>query len=367
MKLTRLSVLSPLSLRFLPILITVLVISGLSACTQTPPDKKKSGKGKTAHLVEAVTVQRANLAIEKTRNGTLRALREVKIFNQEEGRIVALPFYPGDVVKQGEVIVRLDDKLLRSQLARASATRHKAERDRKRIQDLYKKKLVSDEELSRADTDLEVAQADEDVLKTRLGYTTIKAPMNGVITTRLSEPGNIAERYSQLLTLSDPTSLVTDVSVSELLISKLKLNEKVQVSIDALGDKTYAGRISRIYPNLDPATRRGTVEVELKPVPTGASPGQLCRVKLSLNAGQRLSIPFKALRRDQQGDYVFTVGKNLKVKHTTIVTGLRAGEAVEVLDGLKQGQQVVTKGFLDLADGKKVTVVDRSPAASNAN
>lgn len=347
--------------------IAILSLLGMSACTETPSGNKKAGKAKPVHLVETVTVQRTKLDIEKTRNGTLRALREVKIYNQEEGQIVALPYYPGDVVKQGDVIVRLDDKLLRSQLARASATRHKAERDLRRIQDLYKKKLVSDEELSSTETELEVAKADEDVLTTRLSYTTIKSPMNGIVTARLSEPGNIAERYSQLLTLSDPTSLVTDVTVSELLITKLALNQKVQVSIDALGGKIYQGHISRIYPNLDPVTRRGTIEVELKPVPKGASPGQLCRVKLRLRTDERLTIPFNALRRDQQGEYVYSVTDKMQARRNAVVSGIRVGEQVEILEGLQQDQLVVTKGFLDLSDGKKVTIVGAARTAAQAN
>jgi len=76
-----------------------------------------------------------------------------------------------------------------------------------------------------------------------------------------------------------------------------------EVSVDALGDRVFNGHVSRIFPNLDPATRRGTIEVELKPVPKGARPGQLCRIKLKTNAVPRLVIPFKALRRDQNGEW----------------------------------------------------------------
>ncbi|WP_455219484.1 efflux RND transporter periplasmic adaptor subunit, partial [Kaarinaea lacus] len=219
------------------------------------------------------------------------------------------------------------------------------------------KKLVSDEELSRIETALQVAKADEEILATRLSYTVIKSPITGIVSARHTEPGNIAERYTHLLTISDPTSLVTEVTLSELLISKLSVNDGVDVSIDALGDQTFKGRISRIHPNLDPVTRRGTVEVELKPVPQGARPGQLCRIRLHTQAAERLVIPFNALRRDQKGEYVFAIDEQGKVKRKPVVGGLRIGEQLEILKGLDEGQQVVTKGFLDLADGKKVKVV----------
>ncbi|MGD8568411.1 MAG: efflux RND transporter periplasmic adaptor subunit [Gammaproteobacteria bacterium] len=327
----------------------------MAGCSQESVGK--SNKKPKAHLVEAVRVNLSPVAVQRVRTGTLRARREVKIHNQEDGEVIKLPYFEGDRVKKGDMVVRLDDKLLRAQLTRAQATRHQAQQDLNRVRDLFKKKLVSDEQLNRAETALEVAQADEKVLQTRLSYTTIKSPLDGIVSERLSEPGNIAERYTHLLTISDPTSLVTEVTVSELLISKLAVDQLAQVTVDALGDKTFHGRISRIFPNLDPVTRRGTVEVELRPVPKGARPGQLCRVTLTTQAAQRLVIPFSALRRDQSGAYVFTVDDNNVVHRSPVVGGLRIDEQVEILKGLDQGQRVVTKGFLDLAVGKQVKVV----------
>lgn len=346
------------SSRFYWVLITVLVVT-LGACGQEKVEKKAKKGGKD-HLVESVSVSLSTEGVEQVRTGTLRARREVRIYNQEDGRIIKLPFYEGDMVSKGKVVARLDDKLLLAQLSRAEATLKQARQDLERTRNLFRKKLVSDEELNRAQTALDVAKADQEVLATRVSYTTIKAPISGVVSARLSEPGNIAERHTHLMTISDPTSLITEVTLSELLISKLAVNHPVEVTIDALGREVFEGRVIRIFPNLDPVTRRGTIEVELKPVPEGARPGQLCRVKLQTSAASRLVIPFSALRRDQNGEYVFVIDEKNKVKRTEILSGLRIGEQVEVLDGLMQGQKVVVKGFLDLMDGKKVKIVSHS-------
>ncbi|MCK5361026.1 MAG: efflux RND transporter periplasmic adaptor subunit, partial [Gammaproteobacteria bacterium] len=238
------------------------------------------------------------------------------------------------------------------------ATQRKAKLDLKRIRDLYKKKLSSDEALNRSETDLTIATADEQMLAIRLGYTVIKTPISGVVSQRLSEPGNIAERYTHLLTISDHSALVTEVNVSELLVSHLKLEDSVTVTIDALGKDVFIGEISRVHPNLDPLTRRGTVEVTLHPVPDGARPGQLCRVKFSTRAAERLMIPFRALRQDAAGEYAFLLDGKI-VKRTDILTGLRIGEQVEVLQGLTAGQRIVTKGFLDLVDNKPVKDISK--------
>lgn len=346
-------------------LFVILLLVFVTSCTQQAAEKP--AKKKKTHLVEAVEVKQSALSVEQVRTGTLRARREVEIHNQEDGEIIQLPFYEGDRVKKGDMLVRLDDKLLRAQLARALATRLQAEQDVKRTRNLYKKKLVSEEELSRIETALQVAKADEEILATRLSYTVIEAPIDGTVSARHTEPGNIAERYTHLLTISDPTSLVTEVTLSELLITKLSVNDPVDVSIDALGDQTFKGRISRIHPNLDPVTRRGTVEVELKPVPQGARPGQLCRIRFSTQAAERLVIPFNALRRDQKGEYVFAIDDEGKAKRTPVVGGLRIAEQLEILKGLDEGQQVVTKGFLDLVDGKKVKIVSLNKKKKSQN
>ena len=325
------------------------------------PQSEPAGKAEqTVHLVETAPVISDSLSVVRTRTGTLRALREVEIHTQEEGRITALPVYEGDRVAAGDMVVKLDDALIKAQLERAVATRKQAEQNLNRLKELRGKKLVSEDEYTRSQTQLEVSEADERLLKTRLGYTTINSPLNGVVSERLSEPGNVAERYQHLLTISDPSSLVTELPVSELILPDLAVGDVARVRIDALGDRIYEGRIIRIYPTLDPLTRRGTIEVEITPVPAGAAPGQLCRVELSTRAALRRVIPFSALRRDERSEYVYVVDDEGRVLRVDVTSGLRLGEKVEIRQGLVDGQQVVTRGFLNLIPGMPVKRVERA-------
>lgn len=341
---------------FLFLLAAATVLSG---CGQ--PQDPAGGKRDTAHLVETAAVISDSLSVVRTRAGSLRARREVRIHAQEEGRITSLPFYEGDMVKTGDVVVQLDDTLLRVQLARAAATRKQAAEDVKRLGELRSSKLISENEYTRAVTALEVAEADEQLLQTRLGYTTIRAPFDGVVTARLSDPGNILERHQHVLTIADPSSLVTELPVSELILPGLEVGDVAQVRIDALGDRTFEGRIMRIYPNLDPLTRRGTIEVEIDPVPKGAAPGQLCRVELNTHAARRQVIPYAALRRDASSEYVFVLDADSRAQRVDVESGLRLADKVEIRQGLRDGQQVITRGFLGLSPGKPVKPV--RPAA----
>jgi len=335
---------------------------GIIACSDDSQGKNKT-KDKL-HYVEAFVVKRQDLAVNNDRSGSLRARREVKIINQEEGRITELPFFEGDRVKKGQVVARLDDELLVAQLARVQATLRKSEQDAKRARGLVQRKLSTEEELARMETELEIATADERLLKTRIGYSRISSPIDGVVIQRLSEPGNFAERFTHLLTIADPASLVTEVSVSGMILANLKIGEQANVRIDALGDSAFAGRIIRIHPSLDPVTRQGIVEVELKPVPSGALPGQLCLVTFSTEISQRLSIPFRALRRDNESEYVYIINDQDEVARRNIRGGQRIGEQVEIIDGLNENERVVSKGFLGLQAGTKVKVVSGNEQAS---
>ena len=340
------------------ILLFIAIFSLINtACTEQKAPGKKEVK---PHLVEIISAKRQNLSITRERSGTLKALREIDIYNQGEGQITSLPFYEGDTVKKGDIIAKLDDRLLRTQLERTQALRRKAEQDLLRLKSLAAKGLSPKTEITSAETELAVAKADEHSLLTRLDYTIIRAPISGVVSQRLSEQGNIAERYTHLLTLSDQNSLVTEVAVSELLINKLHIGDKTDITIDALDnlDSPLQGTITRIYPNLDPFTRTGTIEITLTPVPKGARPGQLARVTLHTEQEARLLIPFTALRHSVDGDYVFTIDSEQKASITPVATGLNLNEQVEIISGLTEGASIVVRGYTNLSANKKVTVVN---------
>lgn len=346
-----------------PSAIALLGLAVLALLAASCSDSGKSGKPGKAHLVEIAPAKRAPLEYTTDRAGSLRALREVKLFNQEEGRITAVLAHEGDSVKKGQVLVRLDGRLLKAELDKAKAARMQAEYDYKRLQPLESKQLVSENAVALARTKFEMARADEDVLRTRLSYMTIKAPFDGKVAARKVEAGDIAPKHTHLMTVVDPSKLVSDVPVSELLIPHLHVGDRADVRIDALGDERNSGKILRIYPTIDPATRLGQIEVVLNPVPQGAKAGQFCRVTLYSTDSNPLVVPFSALRRDEQGEYVLVPDEKDQVRRVPVVSGLRFADRVEIRAGLDSGQYVVTKGFLGLNVGDKVKAVN-GPAAT---
>lgn len=330
------------------------LLAGCGAETNSKP----AARAARVHLVELAAATPGRLAYTADRAGSLRAVREVRIVNQEEGRLTDVRVREGDRVAAGDVVVRYDDRILRAELDKASATLNQSELDHERSRQLKEKGFVSDDAVQRAATAREIARAQVRLLRARVQHMTIAAPFAGVVARRLVEPGNVTSQHTHLLTVIDPSQLVTDVNVSELVMPYLEVGDPAEVRIDALGEKLHPGKIVRVHPSIDPATRTGRIEVVLNPVPRGARPGQFCRVVLSTGASEQLVVPLAALQRDVRGDFVYVYqAADGTVQRTGVASGLRLADRVEIRDGLTSGAQVVVKGFLGLAAGQRVKPV----------
>ena len=346
------------------LLLCTSLLLWLTACSQQPANQTNPAKrSPRAHLVEVVRIHPEFVTTAHERTGSLRARRTVRIHNQEEGRIMEVPFYQGDRVKNGEVLIRLQDDLLRAELDKVRATSRQARIDLKRISGLVDKRAASQDELARSRTALDVARAEQKLLETRLAHTRIQAPFDGVVSERRVEPGDVVARHSHLLTLIDPHSLLIEIHVSELLLPHLGLNDPVGVRIDALGRKVFSGHIARIYPNLDPVSRQGVVEVALDPIPDGALAGQFSRVTLETARVERVLVPFAAVKRDRDGGFVYRLDQQNQAHRVAVRTGIRIGDRIEILEGLETGDLIVSRGFLGLFEGKQVEPVNDDVSA----
>lgn len=381
------------------LLLLLLAVVFLASCAESGKSSKK--RPARAHWVTGFTIKPQPIVLTTTRTGTIGVKRTVKLFSQEEGEITKLSVDKGDRVEKNALLVKIEDALIVALLAKASATREQARQNMVRNQRLSRRQLVSADQLIKAQTSFKIASADEKLLKIRVKNTKISAPFSGIITERVADKGDVVAKHRHILTLIDPATYVIKVQISELLIPHYKINDKVDIQIDALGSKRFEGRIIRIHPTIDSATRQGTLEIKMQTNPMGVKTGQLCRVTLTSAPRTGLSIPFNSLRRDKDGEFVFLVVKakprkkkhskgpspdpvksglsaensdskrpkapsnkprkpiiRLTVKRQSVRSGLRHGTLVEIPEGLVTGMTVVNRGFLGLRPGKPVTVVD---------
>lgn len=318
----------------------------------------KPARPTTEHLVTAITTERTSVSVPHERPGSLRLRRLVRLHSQEEGRITELRVFEGDAVEQGQTLVRLEDDLLRAELDAARATAAQERLDLKRLEGLAGRGGASEDEIAQARTAVAVAEAQARVLETRLAFTEISAPFDGLVTARLAEPGDFVTKNTHLLSIADPASLIAEVLVSELVLPQLSVGNAVQIRIDALGGLNVTGRILRIHPTLSEVGRQAKVEIAFDLIPAGARDGQFIRARFKSKGIPRLMIPFRALRQDRDGPFVWVIDEADKAQRQAVETGVRVTDEVEIVAGLEPGTQVITRGFLGLAADKEVRAVE---------
>jgi len=345
------------------LLVAVLLLSACGSEQPATPVERE----KVLPLVEVAVVATGENAVRFERNGELKVRHAVKIVNQQQGVVAEVRVDEGDHVKRGELLVALDDPVMKAELDRARIRLKQAEADLARLRKLGGKRLVAGQTLSDARGKRDLARADAALLQVKVDHLKVLAPFDGVVSERLIQPGDVAERYTHLLTLIDPSSLITEFTVPESVRMRLNPGDPVSIRVDSAGSESFTGKISRLSPGIDPRTRLSRVEVELAPVPASALPGQFARVTLGQDIPVGLTIPVAALRRDREGEFVYVVDSHDIVRRQAVGVGLRLHDRVEILTGLNKGDRVVVAGFLGLKPGKKVRVRASAAAAAEAN
>jgi RND family efflux transporter MFP subunit len=358
---------APVMKRRLPLvtsfLITSIVLTGCDMMDDSSQMKAIS-KSTQLHRVQVVTVNDQPVELSQTIAGTLEAVTQIRLYNEEAGRINTLPYHEGDRVKKGTLLVQMDNALIKTDLEKAHASRQQAKLDLDRLKKLLPKKVSTEEEVARAQTDLDLAIADEKRQKIRVERSAITAPINGVITERNFETGDFVPAQSNITTIIDPTALRLKASVAERWITLLKPGQAVSLTIDALGDQVFQARIDRIHPTIDERTHKGIVEIVLNPVPKGARVGQFARATLDVTTSRHLTLPVHTIHYNPHGAYVFKIVKNDKgeqvARQVFFEKGQQFADVSEVISGLSAGDRIVSRGAISLRDGKKVEVIDNA-------
>jgi len=332
----------------------------LSSCDTGDTSFNSSKAQKTLHRVEIIKVENKPVFLKQIVSGTLEAVTKIRLYNEESGRITKLPFYEGDFVKKGTLLVQLDNELLKTDVAKATASKEQAKVDLSRVKKLLPKKISTEEEVAKARTILDLAIAEEKRQLTRLQRTSIKAPIDGLITKRFYEPGDLLAQQSHIHSIIDPSALRLKASLAERWIPLVKTNQAIALRIDALGDKPFNAKVVRIHPTIKASTHKGIIEILLNPVPAGAKIGQFARAEIELKATERLIIPVHTIHYEPEGTYVFRVidndeGKTVAEK-VFFEQGQQFGSVTEVLSKLNPGDKIVSRGYLGLRNGKKVAI-----------
>jgi membrane fusion protein (multidrug efflux system) len=331
-----------------------------------PPGTFSGDTGGTAAVpVGAAPVERRDISSYIETNGVLEAENEVDLIARMNGPIVELSTEEGMTVRRGQLLARIDDRDVRSDLEIARVALAEAKLDFERAERLSESQLISPEEYEQAANAFETAEARYEGTRILLGYTEITAPFNGLIVNRYIDFAQQVSPGTPLFRISDFVPLLCPIQVPERELPRLAVGQSAYLTVEAWSGERFAARVLRISPVVDATT--GTVKVTLDVTPDERlRPGMFARVFLETERrSASLVIPKAALSLESLGDTVYVVGDGV-AQRRDVTLGFREGDFVEVTAGLAEAEHVVVVGQDGLSDGTPIRVLGEETGGSPA-
>lgn len=327
--------------------------------------------------------------------GTVRARTATAISSKVMGYVREVRVQAGDRVREGQLLISVDARDLEAQYRRAEAGRQEAASAQpevesavaaakaqlelaqatfRRIEDLFRKKSVSNQEFDEAGARLKAAQAGYQIAVAKSAqlvarqsqaeqerqaagilrdYAQITAPFSGIVTARTVEPGVLATPGTTLLTIEREGAYRLEAAVEESRLASVRVGQSVAVSLDAL-DRSLTARVSEIVPAVDATSRAYLVKIDLPASPQLRS-GMFGRALFPVATRQVLALPQAAVQERGQLQSVLVAEEGI-ARTRLVTTGARANGQVEVLSGLSAGEKVIFPAPPGLGDGARVEV-----------
>ncbi|HZM93885.1 MAG TPA: efflux RND transporter periplasmic adaptor subunit [Vicinamibacterales bacterium] len=353
----------------------------------------RGGGGRGPLTVELAKVYRAPLAEEITVVGNLIGDATVSVVPRAAGRLQELAVRLGDRVNRGQRLAKIEDYEIVEQVKQAEAAQEVslatirqreadlqlAETNVERSRSLFERQLLPKQtlddnearyqaalaqlDLARAQTTQSKARLDE--LRINLANTVITSPVNGFVAKRNVDPGAFVSQQTPVADVVDITRVRLVANVVEKDLKELESGNAARVEVDAFPGETFTGRIARVSPVLDPATRTAPIEIEI-PNPTyRLKPGMYARVGITTQTKKEaLVLPSSAVVDLGGRRGVFQLQNDTAV-FRTVQVGTEQGAVVEILGGLTDGDEVISTGAGALRDGDRVALAGRASGGTD--
>ena len=337
----------------------LMFIAALAACGAGGAEK---GRDRPPPLVKAEPATSMRFADRIEAVGTARANEQVTVSAPVTERITRLNFDDGDFVQRGQVIAILQQAQQGAQLREAQARLREADQQLRRVEALKERGFAT-----RSDYDAQVAaaaaaRAQAQAAGAEIGERVIRAPFSGWVSLRNISVGAIASQGTEIATISDVSTIKLDFTVPETMLRGIRPGLPIEARSDAFPDQTFRGQIHTIDPVIDPATRAVMVRALLPNPERLLRPGMLLTVTIENTPRMALSVPELAVVGEGESQFVYTIDGQGRASRVPVRTGVHAGGRVEIVQGLRRGQRVITEGVVKVSDGMTV----RLAGAQNA-
>ncbi len=378
--------------------ISVIAMVLLAGCGQQDSHRRPPDPAASAITVDAVSLSPTEWPDFYEAPGTVRAKTSAVISSKMIAYVRDVKVRPGDHVRQGQLLVALDGRDLDASYRQAEAALSEArsatvevenavsaskanlelaEVTFRRIQDLFSKRSISNQEFDEVSARLKLARANHEMSQSRRAqlsfriqqaeqglrgagigraYAELRAPFSGTVIEKIVEPGNLATPGAPLLVLAQQGTWQLEASVEESRLPLVRVGETAAVAIDAIHtlDNNIEGRVTEVVPAVDPASRAFFARLDLPPI-TQLRSGLFGRARFVAGRRKVLGIPAGAVTERGQLQTVF-VAEGGWARTRLITVGERSGEQVEVLSGLSAGDAVIFPAPGGLADGASIKV-----------
>jgi membrane fusion protein (multidrug efflux system) len=348
--------------KLIAILITLLALGllGFFAWKKFKPAAKPAATtpartGGAGVPVTGVKLQSIPFTESINANGTLRAEEAVEIQTEVNGKIAAINFTEGQRVKAGDVLVKIDDSSLQANLRRAQARRELAGFREQRLARLVEEGGVSKQDYDEARGEVAVIDADIDFIRADINKTEIRAPFAGVAGIRFVSVGAYVNPAARIATLQGITNLKVDFSVPERYAPRVKPGDPIRFTV-AGSKQTYTGEVYAVEPRIDVSTRSVLLRAICRNADGSLLPGIFARVQYSVQQSEAsLLVPAISILAGLEERHVF-VEREGKARRVKVITGARTNTHVQIVEGLKEGDVVLTSGVQQLRDGAAIRV-----------
>ncbi len=298
--------------------------------------------------------------------GTLRANESIIVSPEIAGRIARIGFDEGQRVKQGSLLVQLEDSVYQAEVQEKAANRALAELAFERADQLVQKRAASIEERDRTLALLQASEGSLALARARLDKTRITAPFAGLVGLRVVSAGDYVAAGDPIVSLSEIDALKVDFRVGEVHLPRVAVGQTIDISVDAFPSRTFEGSVYAIEPQVDVNGRAVVVRARLPNPELELRPGLFCRVSLIVDsAASAILVPEDAIVPQGDRHFVYRIIDGRAV-YTEVTVGKRQDARVEILAGLDNDAVVVTAGQLNLRDGATVRVVEDVAAKTDA-
>ncbi len=309
--------------------------------------------GGQALLVSGFLINPVQMNEMKLSSGTILPDEEVDLSFETSGKIVEILFQEGKLVKKGDLLAKINDKPLQAQLLKLQAQKKLAEEKEFRQRSLLEKDAISRESYDQIATELQSIEADILLIQARIAETELRAPFDGVIGLRLLSEGSYASPSTKIVRLVKTSPLKIEFSIPERYAGEVQPGFPIEFRIDG-DNNVYKASVYAVDPKIDINTRTIVVRALYPNRNNELRPGRFASIVLRLSQiDNTIAIPTEALIPEMDGEKVFVYNAG-RASSRSVTIGLRTESTIQIRQGLKFGDTLLTSGILQLREGLPV-------------